>query len=45
MKAALDVLGYKLPNHEVREILVDLKQRNKIGGDGVLSKEQFKEVD
>jgi len=44
VKAALDVLGYKLPNHEVRDILVGLKQKNKIGGDGVLSKEQFKEL-
>ena len=36
-------MGIKKPNHEVREILNDLKGKNKISG-GQLTKDQFKEV-
>ena len=36
-------MGLKKPNHEVREILNDLRGKNKISG-GHLTKEQFKEV-
>ena len=43
VKNALDVMGLKIPNHEVREILNDLKSKNKMSG-GELTKEQFKEV-
>ena len=43
VKNALDVMGLKIPNHEVREILNDLKSKNKMSGDE-LTKEQFKEV-
>jgi len=43
VKHALDVMGIKKPNHEVREILNDLKGKNKISG-GQLSKDQFKEL-
>ena len=44
VKDTLDVMGLKKPNHEVREILLNLKQANKLGSDGVLSKDLFKEV-
>ena len=44
VKDALDLLGYKLPNHEVRDILLDLKKTNKLGSNGVVSKDLFKEV-
>ena len=43
VKNALDLAGYKLPNHEVREILTTLKSENKIP-DGKVSKDLFKEV-
>jgi hypothetical protein len=43
VKNALDVMGLKIPNHEVREILNDLKSNNKMGGN-CLTKEQFREV-
>ena len=43
VKGALDVMGIKKPNHEVRELLTGLKNQNKISG-GQLTKDQFKEV-
>jgi len=43
VKGALDVMGCKLPNHEVRELLDDLERQNKCSG-GALSKEVFKEI-
>lgn len=43
VKDALDVMGIKKPNHEVREILNDLKSKNKMK-DGELTKDQFKEL-
>merc|ERR1712117_289500 len=39
VKQALDLAGYRLPNHRVREILAELKKGGKISGDEV-----FKEV-
>ena len=44
IKAALDVMGLKKTNHEIRDIIVKWKSQNKMSGDGALSKEQFKEV-
>jgi len=43
VKQALDLAGYRLPNHRVREILAELKKGGKISGDEI-SKEVFKEI-
>lgn len=44
VKRALDLAGYRLPNHRVRELLADLKKRGQISGDQDISKEVFKEI-
>ena len=44
VKDALDMLGFIKPNHEVREMLADLKKRNKLGSDGMIPQSVFKEV-
>ena len=43
VKDALNVMGLQLPNHEVRDLLLDLKKTNKCSN-GVVSKCVFKEV-
>ena len=43
VKQALDLAGYRLPNHRVRQILAELKKGGKISGDEI-SKEVFKEI-
>ena len=43
VKQALDLAGYRLPNHRVREILAELKKGGDISGDEI-SKEVFKEI-
>ena len=43
VKNALDVMGCKLPNHEVRLLLDNLEKQGRISG-GQLTKEIFKEV-
>ena len=44
LKHALDLAGYKLPNHRVRELILELKSQSKIAEDQRVSKELFKEV-
>lgn len=44
LKNALDLAGYKLPNHKVRDLVRELKDQGKVGDDGRVSKEIFKEV-
>ncbi len=44
VKNALDLAGYKLPNHRVRELLGDLKAQGKLSADQNVPKEIFKEV-
>lgn len=44
VKNALDLAGYKLPNHQVRDLLADLKVAGKIGEDNRVNREVFKEV-
>lgn len=44
LKSALDLVGYKLPHHQVRELLNDLKNRGKLDSNEGISKEVFKEV-
>ena len=43
VKQALDLAGYRLPNHRVRVILAELKKGGEISGDEI-SKEVFKEI-
>jgi hypothetical protein len=44
MKNALDHIGFKLPNHQVRELLNDMKKQGKLDEAKGVSKELFKEV-
>ena len=45
VKSGLDVLGLKLPNHEVRDLLQEMKRTNQIGDiNNTLSKSEFKQV-
>ena len=43
VKNALHMLGCKIPNHEVRELLDNLERQNRYS-DGALNQELFKEV-
>ena len=46
VKDALAIAGYKLPNHKVRDLLVELKKSGKIGNteNDRVSKALFKEI-
>lgn len=44
VKKALDLAGYKLPNYQVRELLVDLKNKEKLDEQNGVSKQLFKEI-
>lgn len=45
LKSALDLVGFKLPNHQVRELINGLKKEGKIKTEASsISKEVFKEV-
>ena len=44
LKNAMDLAGYKLPNHQVREMLLELKGQSKLGDADQVSKELFREV-
>ena len=41
---ALLVANIKLPNYQVRDLLIDLKSKGKVQSDGRISKQVFKEV-
>ena len=38
------VANIKLPNYQVRDLLIDLKSKGKVQSDGRISKQVFKEV-
>ena len=44
LKNTLDLLGYQLPNHEVRELINGLKNEGKLNESEGISKELLKEV-
>ena len=44
LKNAMDMAGYKLPNHVVRDLLAELKAQGKVGADARVSKDVVKEV-
>ncbi|TRY80405.1 hypothetical protein TCAL_07747 [Tigriopus californicus] len=44
LKNALDLAGYKLPNHKVRDLIAEMKKQGRIGNDQKLSKDIFKEI-
>ena len=44
MKRALDLAGYRLPNHRVRELIADLKKQGKLNADQEITKEEFKAI-
>ena len=44
LKNTLDLLGYQLPNHEVRELVNSLKNEGKLNESEGISKELLKEV-
>ena len=44
LKQALDQIGYKLPNYQVREIIKDLEAKNKLDNSKGISKAVFKEI-
>jgi len=44
LKNALDLNGFRLPNHQVRDLIEELKAKNKIDVGGKISKKLLKDV-